>query len=181
MNTEKAHPWHGVPLGDKVPEVINAIVEIPKDSMIKYEIDKDTGMLKLDRILHSAVHYPGDYGFIPKTLWHDNDPLDIMILTSRPVYPLTLAQVRVIGVIRVEDGGERDDKILAVYDCDPRWAEFEDIKDIPAHTIKELKHFYETYKQLEGKTCKILEFLDKEAAYEDIRIGQELYIKEFGK
>lgn len=174
-------PWHDISSGDDVPEIVNAIVEISKDSQAKYEVDKKYGLLILDRFLYSAVQYPGDYGFIPQTLWEDGDPLDIMILTGRPVIPMTLVKARVIGVLRMVDSGESDNKLLAVYDCDPRFKEFQDIKDVPKHTISELKHFFETYKQLQGKKCKVLEILDKKAAYKDIKKAQEMYKKKYGK
>lgn len=169
------NPWHDVEIGDDSPELVNAIVEIPKDSHIKYELDKKTGLLKLDRFLHSAVHYPGDYGFIPKTLWEDGDPLDMIVLTGRPVYPMTLVEIRVIGILRMVDGDERDDKIIGVYAGDPRYSEIEDIGDVPKHVINELKHFFERYKELEGKEVKVLEFLDKKQAYKDIEYAQKLY------
>jgi len=173
------NPWHDVEINEKSPEIVNAIIEIPKDSKIKYELDKKTGLLKMDRFLYSAVHYPGDYGFIPRTLWDDNDPLDIMILTGIPIYPMTLVKVRVIGVLRMIDNKEKDDKIIAVYNDDPRFQEIQDIENVPAHTIAELKHFFETYKQLQGKECKVLEVLDKRYALEDIKKAEEMYKKEF--
>ncbi len=169
------HPWHDIEVGENSPEVINAVIEIPKDSKLKYELDKKSGLLKLDRFLYSAVHYPGDYGFVPQTLWEDGDPLDVIVLTNRGVYPMTLASVRVIGVLRMVDGGEKDDKIIGVYDCDPRYREIEGIKDVPSHIIVELKHFFETYKQLQGKQCKILEILDKKDAWRDVELGKKLY------
>lgn len=171
--------WHDIEVGEKAPEIVNAIIEIPKDEKIKYEYDKKTGLLKLDRFLHSAVHYPGDYGFVPQTLWDDGDPLDIIVLTGRPVYPMTLAEVRILGVLRMIDGNEKDDKLIGVYDCDPRYAEYEGVKDIPKHTIAELKHFFETYKLLQGKECKILQILDKSDAWKDIKLGQNLYDMKF--
>lgn len=171
--------WHDVSVGEKAPAVINAIIEIPKDCKQKYELDKESGLLKLDRFLYSAVHYPGDYGFVPQTLWEDGDPLDVIVLTNRPVYPMTLVSVRVLGVLRMVDGDERDDKIIGVYDCDPRYAEYEGIKDIPKHVIAELKHFFETYKQLQGKECKILEILDKKDAMKDVELGKKLYDLKF--
>jgi inorganic pyrophosphatase len=174
------HPWHDIEIGKKAPEIINAVIEIPKDSKIKYELDKETGMLKLDRFLYSAVHYPGDYGFVPRTLWDDNDPLDVIILTGRPVQPMTLVKIRVIGVLRMIDGDEKDDKILAVYDSDPRFSEWKCINDIPKHTITELKYFFETYKELQGKECKILEILDRDAAMKDVETGIKLYEEKFG-
>ena len=175
------HPWHEITVGEKAPEVVNAIIEIPKDSHLKYELDKESGLLKLDRFLYSAVYYPGDYGFIPQTLWDDHDPLDIIILTNRPVHPLTLVNVRIIGVLRMIDGGEKDDKLIGVYECDPRFHEYRSIKDIPQHSIAELKNFFESYKFLQGKKCQILQLLDKESAYKDIEIGRKLYASKFNK
>jgi inorganic pyrophosphatase len=172
---------HDVEVGEKAPKVVHAIIEIPKDSNIKYEIDKETGMLKLDRFLYSAAHYPGDYGFVPQTFWYDGDPLDIIVLTNRPVHPMTLVNARVIGVVRMIDGDEKDDKIVAVYDKDPRYEEFKDIKDIPQHIVKELVNFFERYKELQGKHVKILEVLGKDAALKDIEMGQKLYKAKFGK
>lgn len=175
------NPWHDVDIGDKAPAIVKAIIEIPKDSNIKYELDKESGMLKLDRFLFSAVHYPGDYGFVPRTLWDDGDPLDIIVLTHRPVVPLTLTEVRIIGVIRMIDGDEKDDKVIGVHATDPRYAEYHAVKDIPSHVLKEITHFFERYKELQGKHVKILEVLDAEAAYADVVRGRELYEKEFGK
>lgn len=179
LSMEIKNAWHDVATGDKLPQLVNAIIEIPKDGQLKYELDKESGLLKLDRFLYSSAHYPGDYGFIPQTLWEDDDPLDIIILTNRPVYPMTLVSVRVIGVLRMVDGEEKDDKIIGVYDCDPRYEEFESIKDIPRHIMAELKHFFETYKELQGKKCKVLQILDKNEAYKDIAIGQKLYDMKF--
>ena len=173
--------WHDVVVGEESPEVVNAIIEIPKDSKHKFEIDKDSGMLKLDRFLFSAVHYPGDYGFLPQTLWYDNDPIDILILTQRPVYPMTLVSARIIGVLRMIDGEEKDDKLLAVYNTDPRYEEIKDVSDIPKHTITELKHFFETYKELQGKKCKVLEILGKDAAYLDVEEAQKMYKDKYQK
>jgi inorganic pyrophosphatase len=175
------NPWHDVDVGEHAPNIVHAVIEIPKDSHIKYELDKDTGMLKLDRFLYSAAHYPGDYGFIPRTLWDDGDPLDIIVITHRPVYPLTLTNARIVGVIRMIDGDERDDKIIAVYDKDPRYAEFKDIKDIPQHILKELVNFFERYKELQGKQVKVLEIMNREIALKDIEIGQKLYREMMGK
>lgn len=173
------NPWHDIPVGKNAPKVVNAIIEIPKDSHVKYELDKETGMLSLDRFLYSAVHYPGDYGFVPQTLWEDGDPLDIIILTGRPVYPMTLVKARVIGILRMIDGNEKDDKVIAVYNADPRFAEIKDIKDVPKHLMAELRHFFERYKELEGKHVKVLEFLDKKQALKDIEYSQELYHKKY--
>jgi inorganic pyrophosphatase len=171
------HPWHDISSGDESPKIVNAIIEIPRDSQLKYELEKESGILKLDRFLYSAVHYPGDYGFIPQTLWEDGDPMDIIILTNKPVYPLTLVSARVIGVIRMIDNSELDDKIVAVYDRDPRYSEYNSLKDIPKHVVVELKHFFETYKelQLQSKEVSVPEILDREKAWEDIEISEEKY------
>jgi len=155
--------------GEGAPEVVNVIIEIPMNSQNKFELDKKTGLLILDRPLYSAVHYPGDYGFIPQTFWEDGDPLDILVLTSKPVYPLTLAKVRVIGVLEMEDSGEKDNKIIGVYESDPHSKDITNIKQIHPHKIKEIVHFFETYKELQGKKCKILEVKEKEEAYADIK------------
>lgn len=175
------NPWHDVPVGAKAPHVVNGIIEIPKDCQLKYELDKETGMLMLDRFLYSAAHYPGDYGFIPQTLWEDGDPLDILVLTHRPVYPMTLVHVRVLGVIRMIDGDEKDDKIIGVYENDPRYLEYKSIKDVPSHILKEFKNFFERYKELQGKQVRVLEILDHQAACNDIIIGQKMYMDTYGK
>jgi inorganic pyrophosphatase len=154
--------------GKEAPEIVNVIIEIPMNSNNKYELDKKTGLLILDRPLYSAVHYPGDYGFIPQTFWEDGDPLDILVLTSKPVYPLTLAKVRVIGTLIMEDSGEKDNKIIGVYESDPHSKGIIDIKQVHEHKIKEIVHFFETYKELQGKKCKIHEIKGREDAYEDI-------------
>jgi len=169
------NPIHDVSIGAQAPAIVNAIVEIPKDSKIKYEIDKETGLLKLDRYLFSAVHYPGDYGFIPRTLWMDGDPLDVFIITHRETYPLTLCEVKPIGVIRMTDEAEQDDKIIAVHAKDPRYSEWDCIADVPQHFLKELHVFLESYKELEGKKVKVFEILDKAEAFADIEKAQKLY------
>ncbi|MBU4069475.1 MAG: inorganic diphosphatase [Nanoarchaeota archaeon] len=167
--------------GEKCPEIINVLIEIPKGSSNKYELDKETGLLFLDRPLYSSVHYPGDYGLIPQTHWDDGDPLDVLVITSTPVYPLTLAEVRVIGVLRMIDSGEKDDKIIGVYNSEPRFKEVKDIKDIPKHTIKEIINFFETYKELQGKKCEITEVKGRETAYKDVERGIKAYKKKIEK
>ena len=173
--------WHDISPGKDSPDVINVIIEIPKDSNIKYELDKDTGLLKLDRFLYSAVYYPGDYGFVPQTYWDDGDPLDVIVLTGRPLYPMTLAEVRVIGVLRMIDNGEKDDKIVGVYNNDPRYKDFKSIKDVPKHIMTELKHFFETYKLLQGKKCEVPEILDRDKAVKDVEKGIKMYRDKFKK
>ncbi len=175
------NPWHDVPVGKKQPRIVNAIIEIPKDSKLKYELDKQTGLLKLDRYMFSAVHYPGDYGFIPKTLWDDNDPLDVFVVTHRETFPLCLCEVKVLGVIRMVDENEQDDKIVGVHAADPRYSQWDDIFDVPKHFITELQNFFETYKMLENKKVQIMDIFGKEVAYDCIAKAQKLYNIEYNK
>jgi len=152
------NPWHSVSYGHNAPEVVNAIIEIPKNSRAKYELDKDTGLLKLDRVLYSSVYYPANYGFIPRTYCDDNDPLDILVLSQIEMQPLCLVEAKVIGVMRMLDQGEADDKIIAVCANDMSVAHITDIKELPTYFIEELRHFFEEYKKLENKLVKIEEF-----------------------
>ena len=163
------------------PKKVNAIIEIPRGSENKYEIDKETGLLKLDRPLFSSVHYPGDYGYIPKTLWDDGDPIDILVMTSHPVYPLTLAKVRILGILDMFDGKESDAKIIGVYDTDPRYAEYHDIADVRKHKIKEIVHFFESYKDLQNKKVTIKKLRGKEAAMKAITRSKKMYEDKYGK
>jgi inorganic pyrophosphatase len=173
------HPWHDIDIGEESPEFVNMVVEIPKDSQMKYELDKKTGLLRIDRAMYSAVHYPGDYGFIPKTLWYDNDPLDIFVFTNNPTYPLTLCEVRVIGVVHMHDNKESDDKILAVHKDDPRYQEWISVKKMPKHYLRELTHFLETYKELQGKEVKVFEIKGPKTAYACINEAKEMYEKKY--
>ena len=147
--------WHDLPVGANPPESVTAVIEIPSGSRNKYELDKVSGMLKLDRVLFSAVHYPGDYGFIPRTLHEDNDPLDIIVRIHEPTFPGCQIQSRPIGVLKMLDRGEPDDKILAVPSNDPMHHEYYDIADLPRHYLKEVEHFFQIYKDLEGKRMQI--------------------------
>lgn len=152
------NPWHSVSYGDDVPNKVNAIIEIPKNSRAKYELDKETGLLKLDRVLYSSVYYPANYGFIPRTYCDDNDPLDILILSQIEMQPLCLVEAKIIGVMRMLDQGEADDKLIAVCAQDMSVAHINDISELPTHFIEELRHFFEEYKKLENKLVKIEEF-----------------------
>ncbi|MGK0209560.1 MAG: inorganic pyrophosphatase [Patescibacteria group bacterium] len=178
---ESTNIWHTVSAGESTPEFANCIIECPKDSKIKYELDKETGLLLMDRFLYSAVHYPGDYGMIPQTLWDDGDPLDVIVVTNRPLVPMCLAEIKVIGVLRMIDAGEKDDKIVAVYKNDPRSNKFNDISELPDHIIEELKHFFETYKNLEKKKVEVPEVLGREAALKDVERGMKMYQDKYGK
>ncbi len=147
--------WHDVPLGKESPEEINVIIEIPRGSSNKYEIDKETGLIRLDRANYSSAPYPVDYGFAPQTFWDDNDALDVMVLTTFPLAPGILVTVRPVAVMEMTDSGESDFKIIGVPVDDKRWDDVNDVAQINSHTIKEIQHFFETYKILKGKPAPI--------------------------
>jgi inorganic pyrophosphatase len=158
------NPWHTVSFGENAPKVVNGIIEIPKGNRAKYELDKDSGMLKLDRVLFSSVYYPANYGFIPRTYCDDNDPLDILILSQIDIVPMCIVSAKVIGVMRMIDGGEADDKIIAVAEGDTSVNHINDISELPSHFISELKSFFEDYKKLENKEVVVEQFQSREVA-----------------
>jgi len=169
--------WHDVPLGDKAPEVINTIIEIPRGSLNKYEIDKETGLIALDRVSYTAQVYPFDYGFAPQTLWDDGDALDVVVLTTAPLHPGILVRVRPIGVMIMIDDGESDDKVIGVPADDPRFAEIQDINDANQHELEAIKHFFENYKKLQNKEVTTNGFEGRVAAQEAVKKSVELYKK----
>ena len=173
------NPWHDVERGDNAPKVVNGIIEIPKGSKGKYELDKASGLLKLDRVLFSAVHYPAAYGFIPKTYCDDNDPLDILVLCSVDIVPMCLVEAKVIGVMQMIDGDEEDDKIIAVAAHDISVNHFNDIADLPPHTLNEMQRFFEDYKALEHKHVSVERFMGREDAYRIIEQSITLYNETF--
>jgi inorganic pyrophosphatase len=173
------NPWHDVSFGENAPSVVNGIIEIPKGSRAKYELDKDSGMLILDRVLFSSVYYPANYGFIPRTYCDDNDPLDILILSQIDIVPLCIVSAKVIGVMRMIDGGEADDKIIAVAEGDPSVNHINDISELPLHFISEMRNFFEDYKKLENKTVVVEEFQNKELAMEIVRKAIQDYNDKF--
>jgi len=157
-------------------EKINVIIEIPKGSKNKYEIDKKTGLIALDRVSHTAQDFPFDYGFVPQTLWHDGDPLDVVVLTTYPLLPGILVRVRPVAIMGMLDSGAEDDKIIAVPIDDPRWNDVKDLKDLNSHTLREIEHFYSTYKKLQNKEVIVKDFAGKEKAMEAFEIGKKKYI-----
>ena len=169
--------WHDVPLGDKAPSEINVIVEIPRGSANKYEVDKETGLIKLDRANYSAAPFPFDYGFAPQTLWEDGDPLDVVVLTTYPLHPGILVAVRPVAVMDMVDSGESDYKLIAVPVEDKRWDDVQDLGDLNKHTLKEIQHFFETYKTLKGKPApvEVRGVYDKTAALEAVGKSIALY------
>lgn len=169
--------WRDLTPGPAAPDVVNVVVEIPKGSRCKYEFDKELGAIRLDRILYSSMVYPGDYGFVPQTLFDDGDPLDIFVMTNEPTFPGCILPARPIGLFRMQDKGEPDDKILAVPVGDPFFREYHDIADIPQHFLAECAHFFAVYKDLEGAHVKTLGWERAARAYERIRYGMETFDK----
>lgn len=177
--TNVLHPWHGAHYGDNAPQTVKALIEIPQGSRTKYEIDKETGLLKLDRVIYSSFHYPVNYGFIPQTFGQDGDPLDILVLCSQSIQPLCLVDATVIGNMQMIDSGEEDDKIIAVATKDPSVSHITNISELPRHFFNELKNYFEQYKVLEEKEVRIDKFLDREEAYTVINDAIELYKQKF--
>lgn len=173
--------WHDIETGPKVPSVINVIVEIPKGSQNKYEYDKKNNVIKLDRVLYSPFYYPGDYGIIPQTYAEDGDPLDAIVLVTNPTYPGVLIEARPIGLLRMKDSNEMDYKILCVAKDDPRYSGVKDIGDVEGHYLKEIAHFFQTYKQLEGKKVEIKGWGNAASAKTAILASIKHYQKMFKK
>jgi inorganic pyrophosphatase len=172
------HPWHEVELPRYVEDGIPAIIEIPTGSKVKYELDKATGLLRVDRILFSAVHYPANYGFVPRTYCNDGDPLDILVYCQEQIVPLAIMQAKVIGVMRMRDDKGEDDKLVAVSADDPEYADIADISEMPAHRMRELKRFFEDYKALEHKKVLVREPQGRAEALEVLRAAMKLYARD---
>ncbi len=177
------NPWHHVSPGDKatLPDVVNGIIEIPKGTRAKYELDKESGLLRMDRVLYSSVYYPANYGFIPRTYGEDKDPLDILILSQVEVVPLCIVPARIIGVMRMLDNGEADDKIVAVAQGDPNVSHYRNISELPEHLVSEIMSFFEDYKKLENKTVVVEKIFDKETAVKVLQEAFEAYENKFVK
>ncbi len=172
-NTKHMNLLHDIAPGTK--DEMNVIIEIPKGSMNKYEIDKETGIIALDRVSHTAQQFPVDYGFVPQTLWDDGDALDVIMLTSYPLAPGILVRARPVAIMHMVDSGDQDDKVIAVPVDDPRWKDTQDLGDVNKHTLKEIEHFYSTYKKLQNKEVVINGFSGKDEAEKAFGRARELY------
>ncbi|XP_057499114.1 LOW QUALITY PROTEIN: soluble inorganic pyrophosphatase PPA1 [Actinidia eriantha] len=170
-----AHPWHDLEIGPGAPAVFNCVVEIGKGSKVKYELDKTSGLIKVDRVLYSSVVYPHNYGFIPRTICEDSDPMDVLILMQEPVLTGSFLRARAIGLMPMIDQGEKDDKIIAVCADDPEFRHYTDIKDLPPHRLAEIRRFFEDYKKNENKSVAVEDFLPAEAAIGAIKYSMDLY------
>ncbi len=174
-----AHPWHDLPNPKTTAgDWVNVVIEIPRGSKVKYELDKPTGMLRVDRLLYSAVHYPANYGFLPRTYCDDGDPLDALVLCQEPVYPMSLIQARPIGVMHMVDEGKLDDKIIAVAVGDPAYNDYHDVNELPSHVMREIQRFFQDYKTLERKEVHIDDLGGHEAAVKTVHEAIELYRSE---
>lgn len=172
---DQSNPWHKVHHGENSPEFVNGIIEIPKNTRAKYELDKESGLLILDRVLFASIYYPANYGFIPQTYCDDKDPLDIVVLSQISVVPMCIVPSRVIGVMRMLDGGELDDKIIAVAENDMSVNHIQDISELPSHFFKELRNFFEDYKKLENKTVQVEDFQKADVAKQIVQKSIEDY------
>lgn len=171
------HPWHDVSPGKNVPELVQVVIEVPMGSKNKYELDKDSGLLKVDRVLFSSVHYPANYGFIPQSYCGDHDPLDVLVLGQDAVVPLAIMTARPIGVMKMLDQGEADDKIIAVHANDPEVNGIRSIKELAPHRLREVQRFFEDYKVLENKAVQVEGFHDQDIAREVVAEALALYRK----
>lgn len=179
------HAWHDISPGEHIPSEFNSVIEIPSGSSVKYELDKQSGLIKLDRVLYSAVYYPANYGFVPQTLAEDDDPLDVLVFCQEPVVPLTIIHARTVGLMTMIDGGKKDHKIIAVATHDPEYNPFHEAAELPVHRMTMLRRFFQDYKQLEGKAVEVDEVQPASAAYPVIEDALARYSKQrrkgFGK
>ncbi|PSQ86334.1 MAG: inorganic pyrophosphatase [Bacteroidetes bacterium QH_2_63_10] len=172
-----AHPWHDISIGADAPDVFNAIIEIPQGSKVKYELDKETGMLRVDRMLYSSVVYPANYGFIPQTYADDRDPLDVLVLAQEAVDPLSILRARPIGMMSMLDDDEEDAKVICIHMDDPAFNDYWHIKELPDHRLLELRRFFKDYKALEDKTVRVQDFFGPERAKDITEESVERYLE----
>lgn len=175
------HPWHDIKPGNKVPTEFNTIIEIPLGSNVKYELDKDSGLIRMDRVLYSAVFYPANYGFIPRTLAEDGDPLDVLVLCQEPVQPLTIMRARAIGLMTMLDGDIPDHKVVAVATDDPEFNGYHQMNEIPPHKLAIIRRFFQDYKQLEKKRVTVDEIQPAGRAHAVISGALDAYQRAYGR
>lgn len=173
------HPWHDVNIGEDAPAIFTAVIEVPMGSNVKYELDKASGLMKVDRILFSSVHYPANYGFIPQTYCDDNDPLDVLVLGQESLVPLCLLRAKPIGLMKMIDQGEMDDKVIAVHMDDAEFSHYNAVSELPPHRLRQVKRFFEEYKALENKSVTVESFLGPYEAMAAIAQSQEQYRQAF--
>ncbi len=181
FNFTSMNLWHDIPRGEDLTQELNVIIEIPRGSLNKYEIDKESGLIALDRVSHTGQTFPFDYGFVPQTLWEDGDALDVIVLTTEPLFPGILVHVRPVAIMHMNDSGDSDDKVIGVPVNDPRWAQVKDINDVNPHTLKVIQHFYENYKKLQNKVVTVSGFEGKDAAQKAVQKSVKLYSEKFAK
>ena len=169
------HPWHDVHIGEEAPNTVTAVIEVPMGSNVKYELDKHSGLIKVDRTLFSSVHYPANYGFIPQTYCEDHDPLDVLVLGQESLVPLCLVRAKPIGLMKMIDQGEPDDKVIAVHFDDQEYAHYDSIDELPPHRLNQVRRFFEDYKLLERKAVTVEGFLGPDEARDAIKRAQDLY------
>lgn len=172
------HAWHDVPNGPDAPAEVASVIEIPKGGKVKYELDKRSDFLRVDRILYSSVVYPANYGFIPRSLGEDADPLDVLVLMQEPVVPLSVLRVRPIGMMDMLDQGLHDEKIIAIHLDDPEYAEYREIRELPVHRLRELRRFFEDYKALERKEVEVTDFFGPDEAVRTVAGSLDRYERE---
>lgn len=175
----QAHAWHEVPIGPDAPETFQTVIEIPRGSKIKYELDKETGLIRVDRVLYSSVIYPANYGFIPQTFGDDNDPLDVLVIMQEPVAPLSMLRARPIGLMEMFDEGQSDEKIICIHLDDPAFNGYYHIWELPEHALREVKRFFEDYKKLEDKEVKVDNFLGPDKARSVVAKAMKRYQEVF--
>jgi inorganic pyrophosphatase len=174
------HPWHGLDPGKKAPKEFDVVIEIPFGSNVKYELDKQSGMIRMDRVLYSAVYYPANYGFIPRTLAEDDDPLDVLVLCQASVVPLTVLTARAIGMLAMIDAGKKDHKIIAVAVADPEYSQYREVSGLPAHKLAMVKRFFQDYKKLEEKEVEVDSIDPAKKAYPIIARALKRYLRKYG-
>lgn len=173
------HLWHNLSSGPKAPEIVYAVVEVPKGSRNKYEYSKRAGVIKLDRVLYSPLHYPGDYGFIPQSYFEDGDPMDILVMMNEPTFPGCVIEARPVGMFKMIDKGEPDYKVLAVPATDPHFTDYHKLEDLPQHFHKEVGHFFMVYKHLQGATVENLGWVSRDETLEAISSSMASYRDQF--